>query len=85
MDHLPEEKLFALQKIQNRAFYLVESAHIKDRIPSARLNVEINTYDRAIMAHMFLKEMCQENLKGKYTKRTKISKYENDLQIPNHV
>ena len=38
--HLPGRKLCALQKIQNRAFYLIESAPIRDRIPSARLNLE---------------------------------------------
>ena len=38
------------------------------------------------MVHKILKEMCPEYLKGKFTRRTKISKYEthriNDLQIP---
>ena len=57
--HLTEKKLCTLQKIQNRAFHLIESAPIKDRIPSARLDVEktIN-YDRTIMVHKILKEMC---------------------------
>ena len=87
--HLPEKKLCVLQKIQDRAFHLIESAAIKDRIPSARLDVEkIITYDRSIMVHKILKEMCPENLKGKLTRRNKISKYVtrriNDLQYPNH-
>ena len=38
------------------------------------------------MVHKILKEMCPEILKGKFIKRTHISKYEtrrlNDLQIP---
>ena len=85
--HLPEKKLCALQKIQNRAFYLIESAPIQDRIPSARLIVEkFITYDRSTMVHRILKEMCSENLKGKFARRTNISKYEtrriNDLLIP---
>ena len=38
--HSPQKKLCELQKIQNRVFCLTESAPIKDRIPSAPLNVE---------------------------------------------
>ena len=38
------------------------------------------------MVHKILKKKCPENLKGKFTRRTQISKYEtrriNDLQIP---
>ena len=38
------------------------------------------------MVHKILKEMCPEILKGKFIRRTHISKYEtrriNDLQIP---
>ena len=85
--HLPEKKLYALQTIQNRAFYLIESAPIKDQIPTSRLSVEkAMTYDRATMVHKILKEMCPEVLKGKFIRRTHISKYEtrrkNDLQVP---
>ena len=52
-----------------------------------RLNVEkIITYDRAIMVHKLLRIRCPENLKGKFTRRNQISKYEtrrmHDLQIP---
>ena len=84
--HLPEKKLCALQKIQNMAFYLIQSVPINGRIPSARLNVEtVITYDRSIMLHKVLKEMCPEDLQGRFTMRTKISKYEtsriNNLQI----
>ena len=73
--------------IQNRAFYLIESAPIKDQIPTARLSVEkVMTYDRATVVHKILKEMCPKILKGKFTRRTQVSKYEtrriNDLQIP---
>ena len=87
--HLPEKKLCALQKIQNRAFHLIESASIKDNIMTARLNCrkrKVSTYDRATMVHKILKEMCPEILKGKFIRRTHISKCEtrriNDLQIP---
>ena len=64
------EKICSLQKIQDRAFYLIESAPIKDKMPSKRLSVEkIITYDRAIMVHKILRKRCPENLKGKFTRR----------------
>ena len=71
----------------NREFYLIESALNKDNIPSAQINVEkVIVFDRAIMVHKILGEMCLESLKGKFTKRSQASKYEtrgmNDLQIP---
>ena len=82
--HLPEKKLCLLQKIQDRAFYLIECAPIKGQIQPARLNVEnIITYDRAIMVRKILKEMCPENVQRKFTRRNHISKYQipNDLHI----
>ena len=87
-DHLPE-KLCSLQKIQDRAFYLIESAPIKDKMPSKRLSLEkIITYDRGIMVHKVLRKRCPENLKGKFTRRNQISKYKTrrmrDLQILKH-
>ena len=81
------KKLCSLQTVQNRAFYLIEAVPIKDQIPSERENVEKSiTYDRAIIVHKILKKKCPENLKGKFTRRTQLSKYEtrkiNDLQLP---
>ena len=38
--HLPVTKLKNLQNLQDRAIYLIRSAPIKDRIPSATLNVK---------------------------------------------
>jgi len=68
MGHLPE-KLCSQQKIQNRVFCLIESALIKDKIPSKRLSVEkIITYDRDIMVHKISRKGAQkilkENLRG---------------------
>ena len=73
-DHLPEKKLCSMQKIQDRAFYLIESAPLKDQIPSARLNVNKPiTYYPAILVHKILREKCPENLKRKFTYRILIS------------
>ena len=85
--HLSDKKLSALQKIHNRAFYLIESAPIKDETLTKRLSVEkIIKYDGATMVHKIIKEMCPELLIGKFIRRTQISKYDtsrtNGLQIP---
>ena len=64
-DHSHEKKLCSLQKIQNKAYYFIESARTKDQILLSRLTVEeIITYDLVIVVHMILREMCPENLKG---------------------
>ena len=81
------QKLHTLQKTQNRAFYLIESAPIKDQMPPTRLNVEkLITDDWAIVVHKILAGICPENLTGKFTGRSQIAKHEthkiNCLQIP---
>ena len=75
---LPEKILYSLQKIQNRALYLIECAPVKDQIPLVRRNVDkiIRNY-RAMMVHKILGEKFLENLKGKFTYRTQILKYKN--------
>ena len=76
--HLPEKILYSLQKIQNRALYLIECAPVKGQIPLARRNVDkIIRNDRAMMVHKILGEKFLENLKGKFTYRTQILKYKN--------
>ena len=65
MGSFARKKVCSLQKIQDRAFYLIESAPIKDKMPSKRLSVEkIITYDRAILVHKILRKRCPENLKA---------------------
>ena len=65
----------------------VDVEQVNTKMPSKRLSVEkLITYDRAIMVHKILRKRCPENLKGKFTRRNQISKYETsrmpDLQIP---
>ena len=66
---------------------LIQSAPVKNRIPSATLSVnELIKLDQAMMVHKILNEQCPEILKQKFTKRSQVSKYEtrraNDLQVP---
>ena len=76
-----------MQKLQDMAMTLIQSAPIKDRIPSAALSEnELIKLDQAMMVHKILNEQCPEILKQKFAKRSQVSKYEtrraNDLQIP---
>ena len=85
--HLSATRLNNWQKLQDRAMTLIQSAPIKDRIPSATLSVnEVIKLDQTMMVHKILNEQCSEILKQKFTKRSHVSKYEkrraNDLQIP---
>ena len=85
--HLSTTRLHNLQKLKDRAITLIQSAPIKDRIPSATLSVnELIKLDQVVMVHKILNEQCSEILKQKFTKRSLVSKYEtrrvNDLQVP---
>ena len=85
--HLSATKLHSLQKLQDRAMTLIQSAPIKDRIPSATLSLnELIKLDQAMMVHKILNGQCPEILKQNFTKRSQVSKYEtrraNDLQVP---
>ena len=85
--HLSVTKLHKLQKLQDRAITLIQSAPIKETIPSATLSVEeLIKYDQAVMVRKILNEQCPEIFKQKFTKRSQISTYEtrrlNDLQVP---
>ena len=70
-------KLHNLQKLQDRTITLIQSAPIKDRIPSATLSVnELIKLDQAMMVHKILNEQCPEIRKQKFTKISQVSKYE---------
>ena len=55
--HLSANKLNNLQKLQDRAMTLIQSAPIKERIPSATLSVnELIELGQAMMVHKILNE-----------------------------
>ena len=59
MGHLSATELHNLLKLQDRAITLIQSAPIKDRIPSATLNVnELIKLDQAMKVHKILNEQC---------------------------
>ena len=85
--HLSATKLNKLQRLQDRAIALIQSAPIKDRMPSATLSVnELIKLDQAVMVHKILNRQCPQVLNQTFTKRSQVSKYEtrrsDDLQAP---
>ena len=84
---LCKTKLTALQRLQSRAWSLIENAKIKDHWSSSWLNVEnIICYDRNVMTYKIVNRLCPENLFDKYLPRSYFSLYNTrnskDLQIP---
>ena len=84
---LCKTKLAALQRLQSRAWSIIENAKIKDLWSSSWLNVEnIFRYDRNLMTYKIVNRLCPENLFDKYMPRSYFSSYNTrnsqDLQIP---
>ena len=77
-------KLAALQRLQSRAWSIIENAKLKDLWSSSWLNVEnITRYDRNVMTYKIINRLCSENLFDKFfcfsSYNTRNSQ---DLQIP---
>ena len=96
LSKIPEIRNIEIDKHEfkrvNKAKYLGPTIHEslswnqKTKVLKGKLKGRLNSIRKLREIHKILKEMCPENLKGKFTRRTKISKYEtrriNDLQIP---
>ena len=79
--------LAALQRLQSRAWSIIENAKLKDLWSSSWLNVEnIIRYDRNVMTYKIINRLCSENLFDKFLLRSCFSSYNTrnskDLQIP---
>ena len=71
LGHLSVTKLQNLQKLQDMEITLIQSAPIKDTIPSATLSVkELIKFDQAVMVHKTLNGQCPEILKTCHPGRT---------------
>ena len=84
---LPESKLQALQKLQNRAWSLINTAKQKDSWNHNWMDVkQLIDYDRSVMMYKILHKRCPESLTNNFEKRSTISMREtrnsNDLNIP---
>ena len=84
---LSNTNLQTLQRLQNRAFSIIENARRKDSWINNGLNVEQIIYlDRSIMTHKIVNKQCLESLWNKYKQRNEIAKYNTrnniNLDIP---
>ena len=81
--------IIALQRLQNRASYIIENAKITDSWSRSWLNVEnIIRYDRKIMTYKIMNKLCPEKFFNKFLPRSSVSKYNTrhcrDLKIPRY-
>ena len=68
---LCKTKLAALQRLQSRAWSIIENVKIKDLWSSSWLNVEnIIRYDRNVMTYKIVNRLCPEKLCDKYLPRS---------------
>ena len=84
---LSATKLEHLQRLQDRAQTLIESAKFEDALICKMLSVSnLSKYDRAIMTYKMMNGLCPDNLKGKFITRSEISRYSTrnqlDIDIP---
>ena len=84
---LPARKFETLQRLQNRAQLIIESARVKDNWSCDWLSVSnLISFDRLVMTYKIINKLSPESLWDKIELRSVHSKYETwncyDLQIP---
>ena len=83
---LPVRKFKTLQRLQNRAQLIIETARVKDDWSCDSLNVSNQiSFDRLVMMYKIINKLSPESLLDKFQLRSVHSKYEtrncHDLQI----
>ena len=86
---LTHSKKESLQRLQDRAIFIIETARIKDKWSNNLLSAEqLVMFDRAVMAYKIMNRLCPENLWNKFQRRSHYSNYNTrfcrDLQIPRY-
>ena len=86
-ESLPTRKIEILQRLQNRAQLIIESARVKDNWSCDWLKVcNLISFDRLVMIYKIMSNLIPESLWDKFELRSVHSKYEtrnfHDLQIP---
>ncbi len=84
---LPTRKLETLQRLQNRAQSIIESARLNDNWSCDWLNVNnLISFDRSVMTYKIMNKLSPESLWDKFELRSMHSSYVtrncHDLQIP---
>ena len=84
---LSNTKISALQRLQNRAFDIIEASKIKDSFIRPAFNIDqMFQFDRSFLMFKMINKICPKSLHNKSAERSTISKYgtrnKTDLQIP---
>ena len=73
---LSDTKIEALQRLQNRAFDIIDSSRLKGSWERMSLNVnQVMNFDRSLMTYKIVNNLCPEILQNKFQERSSISKY----------
>ena len=84
---LSETKITALQRLQNRAFEIIQASKIKNSLIRPTFSIDqMFQFDRSVLMYKIINKICPESLHDKFAERSSISKYDTrnktDLQIP---
>ena len=84
---LSNTKVSALQRLQNRAFDIIEASKIKDSVIQSTFSIDqMFQFGGLVLMLKTIKKIYPENLHDKVAERSSISKNgtrsKNDLQIP---
>ena len=84
---LPTRKIKILERLQNRAQLIIDSARVKDNWSCDWLDVSnLISFDRLVMTDKIVNKLSTESLRDKFELRSVHSKYEtrncHDVQIP---
>ena len=82
-------KMESLQRLQDRAISIIDTARIKDDWSKNFLQVkQLITFDRSVMTYKIMNRLCSENLWNKFQRRSHYSNYNTrfceNLQIPKY-
>ena len=73
---LADTKMEALQRLQNRAFDIIDSSRLEGLWERRSLNVnQVMNFDRSLMTYKIVNNLCLEILQNKFQERSSISKY----------
>ena len=84
---LSEIKITALQRLQNRAFEIIQGSKIKDSLIRPTFSIDqMFQFNRSVLMYKMINKICPESVHDKFAERSSISKYDTrnktDLQIP---
>ena len=82
--------MIALQRLQNRAFEIIQASKIKDSLIRPTLSIDqMFQFDRSVLMYKITNKICPESLHDEFAERYPISKYDTrnktDLQIPRQI